>query len=70
MSTPLEAWARRWREVGPQLEALRDRELVETPLPIAMDQLAGMVDSAVFLKPLSDTSGLVEMQRILARLRE
>ena len=65
----LKTWVETWREAGPILDALRDRELVETPLPVAMDQLAGMIDSAIFLEPLSDTSGLVEMQRILARLR-
>jgi hypothetical protein len=43
---------------------------LEEALPVAMDQLSGMIDSAVFLKPLVDTSGLVEMQRIFARLRE
>ena len=59
----------RWREVEPLLEAMRDRDLVETPLPVAMEQLSDMVDSAIFLKPLSQTSGLVEMQRVLARLR-
>ncbi|MBI2396787.1 MAG: hypothetical protein HYV17_03260 [Xanthomonadales bacterium] len=60
----------RWREVSPQLEAMRDQELVSTPLPIAMAQLAGMVESAVFLEPLSNTSGMVEMQRIFALLRK
>ena len=65
----LKTWVETWREAGPILDALRDGELVETPLPVAMDQLAGMIDSAIFLEPLSDTSGLVEMQRILARLR-
>ncbi len=65
----LAAYVELWREVGPQLEAMRDRELIETPLPVAMDQLASMVDSAIFLEPLRDTSGMVEMQRILARLR-
>lgn len=67
--TDLKAWVEIWREAGPILDALRDRELVGTPLPVAMDQLAGMIDSAIFIEPLSDTSGLVEMQRILARLR-
>jgi hypothetical protein len=33
-----------------------------------MEHLSDMIDSAIFLKPLSDTSGLVEMRRILARL--
>lgn len=70
MDRQLVAYAARWREVSPQLEAMRDQELVSTPLPIAMEQLAGMVESAVFLEPLSNTSGMVEMQRILALLRE
>lgn len=65
----LRAYVETWREVSPLLEAMRDRDLVDTPLPVAMDQLAGMIDSAIFLEPLSETSGLVEMQRILARLR-
>jgi hypothetical protein len=71
MSTSLEikAYVNAWREVSPILEALRDEELRTTPLPVAMAQLSSMIDSAIFLKPLSDTSGLVEMQRIYARLR-
>ena len=64
----LRRYASTWREVAPLLEAMRDRELIETPLPVAMDQLSDMIDSAIFLKPLTDTSGLVEMRRILARL--
>jgi hypothetical protein len=64
----LRRYVRTWREVAPLLEAMRDRDLVETPLPVAMEQLSDMIDSAIFLKPLSDTSGLVAMRRILARL--
>lgn len=69
MKHPLTAYAEAWREVSPPLEAMRDEELRNTPLPVAMAQLSSMIDSAIFLKPLSDTSGLVEMQRILSRLR-
>lgn len=69
MKDPLRAYADAWREVSPLLEAMRDEELRNTPLPVAMAQLSSMIDSAIFLKPLSDTSGLVEMQRILSRLR-
>lgn len=64
----LRRYVRTWREVAPLLEAMRDRELIETPLPVAMEQLSGMVESAIFLEPLSETSGLVEMRRVLARL--
>ena len=69
MSDALKRYAQNWREVGPLLEAMRDRELVETPLPVAMAQLAEMIDSAVHLEPLEPTSGLVEMQQVFARLR-
>lgn len=68
-SLDLKAYVNAWREVSPILEAMRDEELRTTPLPVAMAQLSSMIDSAIFLKPLSDTSGLVEMQRIYARLR-
>jgi len=69
MKDPLRGYADTWREVSPLLEAMRDEELRNTPLPVAMAQLSSMIDSAIFLEPLSDTSGLVEMQRILGRLR-
>jgi hypothetical protein len=69
VSRELEAFVQAWRIAGPELEALRDEELRRVSVPDAMDQLAGMVESAIFLEPLSDTSGLVEMQRVFARLR-
>lgn len=68
-SLELKAYVNAWREVSPILEAMRDEELRTTPLPVAMAQLSSMIDSAIYLKPLSDTSGLVEMQRIYATLR-
>lgn len=66
MSCELHTYVNAWREVAPILEAMRDDELRNTPLPLAMAQLSSMISSAIFLKPLSDTSGLVEMQRIFA----
>ncbi len=69
MSREIQTYVNAWREVSPMLEAMRDEELRNTPLPLAMAQLSSMIDSAIFLKPLTDTSGLVEMQRIFAKLR-
>lgn len=66
MSCELHTYVNAWREVAPILEAMRDDELRNTLLPLAMAQLSSMISSAIFLKPLSDTSGLVEMQRIFA----
>ncbi|MCE3002127.1 MAG: hypothetical protein ACK59M_14150 [Pseudomonadota bacterium] len=69
MNRELAAFVDAWRVAGPALEALRDRELLETPLPKAMAQLEGMFVSAIHLEPLEPTSGLVEMQAIFARMR-
>jgi len=52
-----------------QREVMGDCELIERLLPVAMDQLSGMIDSAIFLELPSITSGPVEIQRILTRLR-
>ena len=48
---------------------MRTRALREVDVPAALDQLSGMVDSAVFLEQLDDSRGIIEMQRIFARLR-
>lgn len=69
MSDQLKVFVDAWRTAGPALEALRDRDLIDTPLPVAMAQLESMFESARFLSPPSTTSGLVEMQRIFATLR-
>jgi hypothetical protein len=47
---------------------MRDRDLRETPLPEALDQLSGMIESALFLRPPEPTSGLEQMQAVFARL--
>jgi len=65
----MRAFIEGWAIAGPELEAMRDAELHSVPLPVAMEQLAGMLESAIFLKPLTETSGLVEMQQIFARMR-
>jgi hypothetical protein len=70
MTRELSAFVQAWRIAGPELEALRDRELREVNVAEAMEALAGMVDSANFLRPLSGSSGLVEMQEVFARLRQ
>ncbi len=69
MKRELRAFVDAWRIAAPELEALRTRELREVDVAEAMDQLSGMVDSALFLQPLDDSPGMVEMQRIFAILR-
>lgn len=58
-----------WAAAGPELEAMRTAELRHGSVALAMEQLASMVDSAIFLKPLVPYSGLVDMQRVFASLR-
>lgn len=70
MTVALKQFVSNWREVGPQLEAMRDRDMIDTPLPLAMAQLDEMIESAIFLKPLEPSSGMVEMQRVFLRLRK
>ncbi len=69
MKSELAAFVAAWRVASPELEALRDFELITTPLPEAMDQLSGMVESALFLRPPEPHSGLEQMQEVFARLR-
>lgn len=69
MSRELTAFIEAWREAGPALEELRDRDLIEVPVTRAMADLEGMFQSALHLEPLAPTSGLVAMQEVFARLR-
>ncbi len=69
MNLELAAFVDAWRIAGPELEAMRDRDLRETPLPEALDQLSDMIESALFLRPPQPTSGLEQMQAVFARLR-
>ncbi|MBL8273058.1 MAG: hypothetical protein JNJ74_04555 [Xanthomonadales bacterium] len=69
MDRELQAFIEAWRIAAPELEAMRTRALREVDVPAALDQLSGMVDSAVFLEQLDDSRGIIEMQRIFARLR-
>jgi hypothetical protein len=69
MNRWLEVLIGAWRTAGPELEALRDQSLRTGEVSVVMEQLADRVDSANHPQPLSADSGLVEMQRVFARLR-
>ena len=66
----LRLWARTWKEAGPELERIRLREVRDQDnlLPLAL--LAPAFELALRTHPPDDSSGLVEMQRCLAKLRE
>jgi hypothetical protein len=66
----LRRWAKAWDEAGPQLEEIRRREL-ETLDPVkALALLEDAFNDAIRRNPPRPSSGLVEMQRLFAKLRE
>jgi hypothetical protein len=62
-------WVRAWQEAGPRLEAIRRRELRELNAFEAIALLCGPADYTVPPRAPKPTSGLVEQQRLFARLR-
>jgi hypothetical protein len=59
---------RTWQEAAPRLEAIRRRELRELDTFAAITLLCGPADYHVGPRAPKPTSGLVEQQRLFARL--
>jgi hypothetical protein len=57
-----------WKTAGPELEAIRRREVAVADNRKVLRLLDGMFDHAVRTCPPSPSSGLVEMQRWFAKL--
>ena len=57
-----------WKHAGPELEAIRRREVAEADNRKVLAALDGMFDHAVRTCPPRPSSGLVEMQRWFAKL--
>lgn len=62
-------WAKTWQEAGPRLDAIRHRELRELDTFTAISWLCGPADYHQGARAPKPTSGLVEQQRLFARLR-
>ena len=60
-------WVQTWKQAGPELEAIRRREIAEADNLQVLALLEGAFNHALLLPPRS-SSGLVEMQRVLAKL--
>lgn len=65
----IERWVRTWKEAGPQLEAIRRREIPEADKLKALASLEGAFNHALRTLPPRPSSGLVEMQAWLAKLQ-
>lgn len=63
------AWVAAWREAGPRLEAIRRRELRELDTFTAISWLCGPTDYHEAPRAPRPTSGLIEQQRLFAKLR-
>ena len=65
----LKKYVEAWRQAGPELEAIRTRELQTTDVAKAVHQLFG--DSELVQRlPRLTTSGMVEQQAWFAKLRK
>jgi hypothetical protein len=62
-------WAQTWKEFGPELEKMRLREVRDEDNLLSLRLLARAFNHATSTRPPDQTSGLVEMQQYLAKLR-
>jgi len=62
-------WVETWKRAGPELEAIRRREIREADNLKVLASLEDAFNHAITLPP-RPSSGLVEMQARLAKLRK
>ncbi|HXK01430.1 MAG TPA: hypothetical protein VMS37_03445 [Verrucomicrobiae bacterium] len=61
-------WALTWKQAAPELEAIRRLEIAQVDNLHALELLEDAFNQAVASIPPRPSSGLVEMQRWLAKL--
>ena len=61
-------WVETWKRAGPELEAIREREIRQADNVKVVAMLESAMNFAV-RSPARSSSGLVEMQKLLAKLR-
>jgi hypothetical protein len=64
-----ETWARTWSEAAPRLAEIRRRELETVHVAEVVRSLSDAFEASIRSIEPSSTSGLVEQQRLFARLR-
>jgi hypothetical protein len=62
-------WSQTWKGFGPELEKMRLREVRNEDNLLSLRLLARAFNHATSNQPPDRTSGLVEMQKHLAKLR-
>ncbi|MEO8024848.1 MAG: hypothetical protein ABI823_00160 [Bryobacteraceae bacterium] len=62
-------WAAAWKRVAPQLEEIKRRELRDIDTMEALAALEPAFNHATRTLPPRESSGLIEMQRLFAKIR-
>jgi len=62
-------WVQAWKSASPELEAVRWREVRQADHPKALAPLEGAFNQTLRTLPPRPSSGMVEMQDWLAKLR-
>jgi hypothetical protein len=62
-------WVETWEKAGPELEAIRIREIREADNLKVLEMLEGAFNHAARTLPPRPSSGMVEMQAWFAKLR-
>jgi len=62
-------WVKTWERAGPELEAIRRREVREADNLKVLESLEDAFNHAIRTLPPRPSSGLVEMQAWFAKLR-
>jgi len=62
-------WVETWKSAGPELEAVRRKEIEKINVLESLAALEGAFNYATRTLPPRDSSGLVEMQKWFSKLR-
>ena len=62
-------WVQHWKEAGPELDAIRRQEIQSADNLQVLAQLESAFNYAVRTMPVRETSGMVEMQRLFAKVK-
>jgi hypothetical protein len=65
----LRKWVQTWQAAAPELEAIRRQEIRDADNLRVLTLLEGAFNHALRSRPPRPSSGLVEMQRLLAKLK-
>ena len=65
----IQRWAQTWKEAGPALELIRLQEVRDEDTALSLQLLAPAFEHAARTQAPDDSAGMVEMQRVFAKLR-